>query len=154
LNVVMVDQFGLATAGDLAMTRAASDVLRRPFTRPLWRNGASRLGWKQPTRSSGTIGGQLFFTTGDSLPKRLSCSPTARANGGRRVSRTRWCRWEASRSWITGITVVLFEPDAGVVRARRACEAVGFIFARTGGQVRIGYVTPAESQGRRLKRSP
>lgn len=38
------------------------------------------------------------------------------------------------------INVVLYEPDAGVVRARRGCQAVAAAFERLGGRIVIGRV--------------
>ncbi len=51
-------------------------------------------------------------------------------------------RWPAIHT--PDIEVVLYEPDAGVVRARRAIESVVEVFKREGGQVRIGRVQPLE----------
>lgn len=41
---------------------------------------------------------------------------------------------------IDDINVVMYEPDAGVVRARRACQAVAAAFERLGGRIVIGRV--------------
>ena len=51
-------------------------------------------------------------------------------------------RWPAIN--VEGITVALYEPNAGVVRARRACEAVAEVFRHEGGRVVIGRVVPPE----------
>ncbi len=48
------------------------------------------------------------------------------------------------------ITVVLHEPDAGVVRARRACQVVADALERTGGKVVIGHASLGDREGRRL----
>lgn len=103
------------------------------------------------------IGGQLFFTTGDLI---LRVEPSQFT--------TRTLEWwraegvphevlavdEVRRRWpvinLTDITLALYEPNAGVVRARRACEAVGVVFQKLGGTVRIGHALLAERQGRRL----
>jgi hypothetical protein len=45
----------------------------------------------------------------------------------------------------TGITVVLHEPDAGVVRAG-GLEAVGVVFRRLGGEIRISKALLAERE--------
>jgi sarcosine oxidase len=42
------------------------------------------------------------------------------------------------------ITAVLYEPDAGVVRARRACQAVSAVFEHLGGKVVIGRASPGK----------
>ena len=49
------------------------------------------------------------------------------------------------------IGVVLYEPDAGVVRARRACETVAEAFARNGGQVVIARALPSLANNGRLQ---
>lgn len=41
---------------------------------------------------------------------------------------------------IDDINVVMYEPDAGVVRARRGCQAVAAAFERLGGRIVIGRV--------------
>lgn len=50
------------------------------------------------------------------------------------------------------INVVMYEPDAGVVRARRACQTVGAAFERLGGKMIIGRVQlPLKSTNGRLE---
>ena len=46
------------------------------------------------------------------------------------------------------IGAVLYEPSAGVVRARRAIESVVRVFQQEGGQIRIAKVAPGHSNGR------
>lgn len=46
--------------------------------------------------------------------------------------------------------VALYEPGAGVVRARRVMESVAAVFEREGGTITIGRATPGESAGGRL----
>jgi glycine/D-amino acid oxidase-like deaminating enzyme len=48
------------------------------------------------------------------------------------------------------IGVVLYEPDAGVVRARRACQVVADALERSGGKVLTGHASLGERDGRRL----
>ena len=49
------------------------------------------------------------------------------------------------------IGVVQYEPNAGVVRARRACETVAEAFARNGGQVVIARALPSLANGKTLQ---
>jgi glycine/D-amino acid oxidase-like deaminating enzyme len=49
------------------------------------------------------------------------------------------------------IGVVLFEPNAGVVRARRACETVAEAFKRNGGEVVVARALPSLANGGRLQ---
>jgi glycine/D-amino acid oxidase-like deaminating enzyme len=62
---------------------------------------------------------------------------------------------EVRRRWdvfdLTEITVGLYEPDAGVVRARRAMEAVAQVFEREGGTITIGRASPGAVTGDRLE---
>ena len=46
------------------------------------------------------------------------------------------------------IGAVVYEPSAGVVRARRAIESVARVFQQEGGQIRIAKVAPGDSSGR------
>ena len=49
-----------------------------------------------------------------------------------------------------GISLGLHEPNAGVVRARRAIESVAKRFEMEGGEIRIARAAPGGSDGRRL----
>ena len=49
------------------------------------------------------------------------------------------------------ITVALYEPRAGVVRARRACEVVAEAFRQSGGEVVPGYASLGDRSGNRLQ---
>jgi glycine/D-amino acid oxidase-like deaminating enzyme len=49
------------------------------------------------------------------------------------------------------ITAVLYEPDAGVVRARRAVHAVAAAYEKLGGKIIIGRATPLKSTNGRLE---
>ena len=77
-----------------------------------------------------------------------SLSSCRRARGGRRTaSRTRHSPSTKSESAgpqidTKDITAVLYEPNAGVVRARRSTEAVAEVFQQEGGRLIIGRVVP------------
>jgi sarcosine oxidase len=49
------------------------------------------------------------------------------------------------------ITAVLYEPDAGVVRARRGAQAAASVFERLGGTIVIGRATPGKVSGGKLE---
>jgi len=55
---------------------------------------------------------------------------------------------EVAKRWpqfsLKDVNVVLYEPDAGIVRARRATEAVAEVFRYEGGRMIIGRVVPPE----------
>jgi sarcosine oxidase len=52
---------------------------------------------------------------------------------------------------IDDITAVLYEPDAGVVRARRAVHAVAAAFEKLGGEIVIGRASPSKTVNGRLE---
>lgn len=49
------------------------------------------------------------------------------------------------------MNIVLYEPDAGVVRARRACQAVAAAFEHMGGKIVIGRASPSKISNGRLE---
>lgn len=49
------------------------------------------------------------------------------------------------------ISVVVHEPDAGVVRARRACQVVADALERSGGKIVIGHASLGQVNGRQLE---
>ena len=49
------------------------------------------------------------------------------------------------------IEVAIYEPDAGVVRARRAIESVARVFEQEGGEIRIGRASLGREAGRALE---
>ncbi|HVS15120.1 MAG TPA: FAD-dependent oxidoreductase [Thermoanaerobaculia bacterium] len=54
-----------------------------------------------------------------------------------------WIRFE-------NLGIALYEPDAGVVRARRALESVARVFEEEGGTISIGRATLGAASGRRM----
>src|SRR5262249_24360679 len=49
------------------------------------------------------------------------------------------------------ITAVLYEPDAGVVRARRSAQTAASVFETLGGRIVIGRATPSKVVNGRLE---
>jgi sarcosine oxidase len=49
------------------------------------------------------------------------------------------------------ITFAMYDPRAGVVRARRACEVIAEAFRQSGGEVLMGYATLGTRDGERLQ---
>ncbi|MEO7963925.1 MAG: FAD-dependent oxidoreductase [Gemmatimonadaceae bacterium] len=101
---------------------------------------------------------RLFFTSGD-LILRPAWEPYAtttlelfRKVGVRHAVlpmeevRYRWPQIDVSAH-----TVALHEPDAGVVRARRACESVASEFRRLGGDTTIARATPTFRENGKLE---
>lgn len=52
---------------------------------------------------------------------------------------------------IDDITAILYEPDAGVVRARRATQAVAAVFEKLGGKIVIGRAKPSKVTNGKLE---
>ena len=52
---------------------------------------------------------------------------------------------------LTKIAFALYDPRAGVVRARRACEVVAEAFRQSGGEVLMGHATLGARDGERLQ---
>ena len=52
---------------------------------------------------------------------------------------------------LQGISVILYEPHAGVVRARRSCERVAESFQHNGGKMVVARALPSLANGNRLQ---
>jgi len=52
---------------------------------------------------------------------------------------------------IDDITAIIYEPDAGVVRARRACQHVAAVFEMLGGKMMIGRASPSKISNGKLE---
>lgn len=57
-------------------------------------------------------------------------------------------RWPQIRT--EGLEFAIYEPDAGVARARRTCEVVAEMFQKDGGRIQIARVAMGTADGRRL----
>lgn len=130
----------------------------------LWMQWAQRAieRWKEFDAQFGIPAkNQIFFTTGD-LIMRTDWEPFLTQ------TRTWWEKngiphetlpvEEVRKRWpvfgIDDINAVLYEPAAGVVRARRATQLVAEVFQREGGKLVIGRVippTPGEFDGHTVK---
>lgn len=99
---------------------------------------------------------QLFYTTGDIILRKEWDSFTRR-------TKEHWDKLgighevlpveEVKKRWpvvdTTDVGVVLYEPQAGVVRSRRACEEVAEVFKMRGGDVKIAHAwLGAQTNGR------
>jgi len=104
-----------------------------------------------------TMGGDLFFTTGDLI---LRDSEEGFVTQVREVWDATGISYEVLTPdevryrWpqisIEGIEVALYEPGAGVVRARAACQRVAALFLNRGGEIRIARAEPGTESGGRL----
>jgi sarcosine oxidase len=101
---------------------------------------------------------RLYFTTGDLiLREREEAIITRNAEQWTRlgVPFERPSPEDVRREYpvidLRRIGAVLYEPDAGVVRARRACEVVAEACAQVGGHLLTGTASPGERNGSRLE---
>lgn len=165
-RVTLVDMYGAgnsrSTSGD--ESRGVRTSYGDRVHGELWMQWAQRAieRWKEFDAQFGIPAkNQIYFTTGD-LIMRSDWEPF--------LTQTRaW--WEKNgiphetltvdevrKRWpvfgVDDIKAVLFEPGAGVVRARRATQLVAEVFQREGGRIVIGRVvppTPGEFDGHRVR---
>jgi sarcosine oxidase len=158
-RVTLVDLYGpgnsRSTSGD--ETRG----VRSSYPgRELWTSWAARAmdRWRAFDEEwAPTMGAPLFYTTGDLVLRDLE-------EGHIQDVRETWdligveyevltpdevrYRWPHIR--IDGMEAALYEPDAGVVRARAACQRVAAIVEQRGGEIRTGRAALGPSQGGRM----
>jgi glycine/D-amino acid oxidase-like deaminating enzyme len=157
-SVTLVDMYGpgnsRATSGD--ETRG----IRSSYGRESWvlwaKEAARRWGewdaeWSKPLKH------RIFFPTGDIILR-------AQEDGMIRESRAHWDKHGFKYEILTpgeikyrfpqirseGVGIGLYEPDAGVVRARRSTQLVADVFQKEGGKITIAQATPGTTAGRRL----
>jgi glycine/D-amino acid oxidase-like deaminating enzyme len=155
-RVTLVDAYGpgnaRSTSGD--ETRGVRSSYGDRDTGVLWMQWAreAMLRWKTFDDEWGRgIGTSLYFTTGD-LIVRDEWEPfttTTRDNWQKHGVPYQVLkpddvkhRWPAVE--IQDATAILFEQDAGVIRARRSCQAVASAFERTGGTIITGRARPGK----------
>jgi glycine/D-amino acid oxidase-like deaminating enzyme len=165
-RVTLVDMFGpgnsRSTSGD--ETRGVRTSYGDRPHGELWMRwaNASIAHWKRfdaefaaPART------QIFFTTGDLymrsewIPELLRTREWWRKNG---IAHETLSPDDVRKRWpviqVDDITAILYETNAGVVRARRATQLVAEVFQREGGRLVIGRVvppTPGEFDGHTVK---
>jgi sarcosine oxidase len=158
-NVTLIDAYGpgnvRATSGDEQRGIRTAYGDREQWTR--WASEAITR-WKGFDDEWGReFGIRLFFPSGD-LILRAEEEPFLQQ------TRATWDKAgvkyevltpdEVAYRWpvigLDDVTIALFEPDAGVARARRSCEAVAAVFQRLGGQLIVERARPALRIGDRL----
>jgi glycine/D-amino acid oxidase-like deaminating enzyme len=107
--------------------------------------------WAKPLKR------RIYFTTGDII---LRAAPDNMITGTRaswdkfgfkyEVLNSDEIKYRFPQIKTDMFTVGLFEPDAGVTRARRSCELVAEAVQRNGGKMTIGYASLGKANGRRL----
>jgi glycine/D-amino acid oxidase-like deaminating enzyme len=155
-RVTLVDMFGpgnsRSTSGD--ETRGVRTSYGDRPHGELWMQWANVAieRWKQwDAEYSKPLRMRLFFTTGDLIlradwePFLVQTRAWWEKNG---IAHETISVDEVRKRWpqiaTKDIAAVLYEPNAGVVRARRSTEAVAEVFQQEGGRLVIGRVIPPE----------
>ncbi len=158
-RVTLVDLYGpgnsRSTSGD--ETRG---VRTSYGGRDLWTSWAARSieRWKAfDAEFAGSMGGELFFTTGDLIFRDTELGMIEQVRetwDAAGVPYENLTPDEVRHRWpqvnIEGITHVLHEPGAGVVRARAATQRVAALFRMRGGEILTGRAAPGRRDGDRL----
>jgi sarcosine oxidase len=158
-DVTLVDAYGpgnsRATSGD--ETRGIRTAYGE---RELWTRWASEsIGrWKEWDEEwSGVVRRRHFFTTGDLILRSDwdAFTENTRETWDRvgvhyEVLTPDEVRYRYPQINIDEIGIALFEPDAGVARARRSCETNAEIVRRMGGTVRVAHAAPGGRAGERM----
>lgn len=156
-RVTLIDQYGAAnsraTSGD--ETRGIrSSYGDRTVTPELWTEWARKSirKWREfDAEHSKRFGTRFFYTTGDVI---LRATPEAFTTRTQELWTAQHVKFEsltadeAQRRWpqiaSAGNQVVLYEPDAGVARARDSVQAAVAIGRDAGVTIMVGRVTPGQ----------
>jgi glycine/D-amino acid oxidase-like deaminating enzyme len=157
-SVTLVDMYGpgnsRATSGD--ETRG----IRSSYSREswvLWAKEAIKRWSEWDAEWSKPLKHRIFFPTGDIVLR-------TQEDGMIRNSRANWdkhgfkyeiltpdeIRYRFPQIRIDGVTIGMFEPDAGVARARRSVQLVADVFLKEGGKLVIAQATPGAGTNRRM----
>lgn len=163
-RVTLVDQYGVAnsraTSGD--ETRGIrSSYGDRTLSAELWVRWAreSITRWREFDQEHGKrFGTRFFYTTGDLL---LRPAPESFSTKSREIWDKLGVRYEAldeaeaQKRWpqinSQGNQVLLYEPDAGVARARDSVQAVVTLARDAGVEFRVGRVSPGPIANGRMQ---
>jgi len=163
-RVTLIDQYGAAnsraTSGD--ETRGIrSSYGDRTLTPELWTSWARRSIqlWKQfDAEHAKRFGTRFFFTTGDVILRERAEAFTTRTQElwtAQGVNYEVLTTDDAQKRWphikSDGHGVVLYEPDAGVARARDSVQAAVALARDAGVTFRLGHVTPGPITNGRMQ---
>lgn len=158
-RVTLIDQYGpgnsRASSGDETRGVRTAYGTNEQWTR--WASEAIRRWTAFDEQISADMRMRLFYQTGD-LICRTGSEPftdqtleTWKKLGVRHEVLTGdEVRYRHPQVGLDDIQVALFEPEAGVVRARRACEAVAETFRREGGNVVIAHARMPDTATSRI----
>jgi sarcosine oxidase len=155
-TVMLLDAWGAghprATSGDetrLTYNAHGSDRLYQDFSR---RSNAHWIRFSAEWRVPLFVQvGMFFFAHRDNAWERASAESLAKDGIPHQLVPAeelleRWPQLGAAG----GLRFALYEPEGGILMARRACQAVTRAFQREGGTYAIAAVRPGEDRGRRL----
>ena len=101
---------------------------------------------------------RLFFSTGDFIFRAAPETFTDRTQAVWKQLRIPFelpavadVRREYPQFDLTNISLAIYDPRAGVVRARRACEVLAEAFRQSGGEVLMGHASLGDRRGDRLQ---
>jgi glycine/D-amino acid oxidase-like deaminating enzyme len=163
LRVTLVDQYGpgnsrSASGGETRGVRSSYGDRPQGLQWGGWAIRAMRL-WKEwDEQYSDALRPHFYFETGD-IVMREEMTPFMEE------SMANWdalghsyelltpeevrYRWPVIHTPEVG--AVLYEPAAGVVRARRAIQSVAHVFQQEGGEIRVARAAPGDSNGRTVQ---
>ena len=161
-RVTLVDQYGpgnsRSTSGDETRgVRTSYGDRPQGLQWGRWAARATEL-WKQwDAEHNGPTLPRLFYTTGDVILREEMDPFMEQTVENWRVmghayevltaDEVRY-RWPAIHT--PDVNVALYEPSAGVVRARRAMESVARVFQREGGELRVARAALGDTEGRTI----
>jgi len=158
-RVTLVDTWGpgnsRSTSGDETRGVRSSYGDRESWVR--WANEAMTRWRAWDDEWSRPLGLRLFFDTGDLIlrPNWDNLLTASRASWDRLgvgydVLTMDEVRYRWPQISVEGMNVAAYERRAGVVRSRRACEAVASVFQREGGRLVLARAEPGDRAGGRL----
>jgi glycine/D-amino acid oxidase-like deaminating enzyme len=159
-RVTLVDQYGpanskSASGGETRGVRSSYGGREQGLQWGGWAIRAMQM-WKDwDEQYSDALLPRLFYQTGDII-MREEMSPSMEQSMANwdilghpyEILTPEEVRYRWSVIHTSDIGAVVYEPSAGVVRARRAIESVARVFQQEGRQIRIAKVAPGDSSGR------
>lgn len=158
-SVHMIDTYGpgnsRATSGDETRGIRSSYGTRESWV--VWAKEAIKRWQQWDDEWAKPLKRRIYFPTGDIIMR-------AREDAMIRDSRASWDKYGYKYEVLTaeeaayrfpqirmeGMTSFLYEPDAGVARARAATIMVADAFQRAGGRITIAHATPGDPIGRKM----
>ncbi len=162
MRVTLVDQYGpgnsrSTSGGETRGVRSSYGDRPQGLQWGRWAIEATRL-WKEWDDEHGDdLLPRLFYQTGDLMMREemtpfleQSCENWNALGHPYEILTPDEVRYRWPAIHTPDIGAAVYEPSAGVVRARRAIESVARVFEQEGGEIRIGRVSMGAAYGRTL----